>query len=127
MISMVFSGFCYCHYFFNLHQQNKFSESKIKFRQASNRSKRVFETAKREYANETKETITSHKLGFLAFGEVLIVFSTKVNPLYFLHSTIRMCCIQHPIKQNCFLKTFLRTPVLTTQVSLYLHSLLELI
>ena len=108
---MVFSCFCCCHYFFNLHQQNKFSESKIKFRQASNRSKRVFETAKREYANETKETITSQKLGFLAFGELLIVFSTKVNPLYLLHSTIRMCCIQHPIKQNCFLKTFLRTLV----------------
>ena len=36
-----------------MYQQNKSSESKGKFRQASNRSKRVLETAKLAYANET--------------------------------------------------------------------------
>ena len=50
-------------YFFRLCQQNKSSESKVKFRQASNRCKRVLEAAKLAYATKTKETITSQKLG----------------------------------------------------------------
>ena len=33
------------------------------------------------------------------------------------------CCFLHLIKQNCLLKTFLRTLILITQVSLYLFSL----
>ena len=33
-------------HFFRLYQQNKFSESKVKFKQASNRCKRVLEAAK---------------------------------------------------------------------------------
>ena len=50
-------------HFFHLHQREKSSDSKIKFRQASNRCKRVLETAKLAYANKTKESITSQKLG----------------------------------------------------------------
>ena len=50
-------------YFFRLYQQNKSSESKVKFRQASNRCKRVLEAARLAYATKTKETITSQKLG----------------------------------------------------------------
>ena len=46
-------------HFFGLYQQNKSSESKVKFRQASNRCKRVLEAAKLAYANKTKESITS--------------------------------------------------------------------
>ena len=49
--------------FFHLYQQNKSSESKVKFRQASNRCKRVLEAAKLVYATKTKESITSQKLG----------------------------------------------------------------
>ena len=49
--------------FFRLYQQNKSSESKVKFRQASNRCKRVLEAAKLAYANKTKASITSQKLG----------------------------------------------------------------
>ena len=48
---------------FCLYQQNKSSESKVKFRQASNRCKRVLEAAKLAYATKTKESITSQKLG----------------------------------------------------------------
>ena len=59
--------------------------------------------------------------------DLLILFSTKLNLLYLLYSTARRCCLLHLIKQNCLLKTFLRTLILTTQVSLYLFSLLELI
>ena len=41
-------------------------------------------------------------------------------------SMARKCCLLHLIKQNCLLKTFLRTLILMTQVSLYLLFLLEL-
>ena len=55
-------------HFFRLYQQNKSSESKVKFRQASNRCKRVLEVAKLAYANKIKESITSQKLGSQDFG-----------------------------------------------------------
>ena len=63
-----FSGACaaaivHRNHFFRLYQQNKSSESKVKFRQASNRYKRILEAAKLAYANKTKESITSQKLG----------------------------------------------------------------
>ena len=41
-------------HFFRWHQQNKSSESKVKFRQASNRCKKVLEAAKLAYANKTR-------------------------------------------------------------------------
>ena len=50
-------------HFFCLYQKDKSSDSKVKFRQASNRCKRVFEAAKLAYANKTKESISSQKLG----------------------------------------------------------------
>ena len=50
-------------YFFYLYQKDRFSESKVKFRPASNHCRRVIEAAKLAYANKTKESITSQKLG----------------------------------------------------------------
>ena len=50
-------------HFFRLHQREKSSDSKVKFRQASNRCKRVLEAAKLASANKTKNSITSQKLG----------------------------------------------------------------
>ena len=41
-------------HFFHLYQQNKSSESKVKFRQASNHCNRVLETAKLANANKTR-------------------------------------------------------------------------
>ena len=75
--AQAFLGACadaivYRNHFLCLYQHNKSSESKVKFRQASNCCKRVREAAKLAYAN-TKDSITSKKLGF--FGEV--VFSTR--------------------------------------------------
>ena len=46
-------------HFFCLYQRSKSSESKVKFRQASNCCKRVLEAAKLAHANKTKESITS--------------------------------------------------------------------
>ena len=53
-----------------MYQQNKSSESKVKFRQASNCCKRVLEAAKLAYATETKEYITSQKLGSQDFWQI---------------------------------------------------------
>ena len=53
-----------------MYQQNKSSESKVKFRQASNRCKRVLEAAKLAYATKTKESITSQKLGSWDFWRI---------------------------------------------------------
>ena len=50
-------------HFFHFYQKDKSSESKVKFRQASNFCRRVLEAAKLAYANKTKESITSEKLG----------------------------------------------------------------
>ena len=41
--------------FFHLYQKDKSSDSKVKFRQASNRCKRVLEAAKLAYTNKTEE------------------------------------------------------------------------
>ena len=56
--------------FFCLYQQNKSSESKEKFRQASNCCKRVLQVAKLAYANKTKESFTSQKLGSWNFWRI---------------------------------------------------------
>ena len=114
-------------HFFCLYQKDQCSDSKVKFRQASNCWKRVLEAAKLAYANKTKESITSQKFASQTFGELLIVFSTKVYLLHLLCPTIQRCCLLHLIKQNCLLKTFLRTLILITLVFLYLFSLIKLI
>ena len=49
-------------HFFPLYQREKSSDSKVEFRQARNRCKRVLKAAKLAYANKTKESITSQKL-----------------------------------------------------------------
>ena len=67
-------------HFFRLYQKNKFSEPKIKFRQASNRCKRVLEAAKLAYANKNKEPITSQKLGFRDFWRIANSVLNKGKP-----------------------------------------------
>ena len=69
-----------------MYQQNKSSESKVKFRQASNRCKRVPEAGKLAYATKTKESITSQKLGFRDFwriaNSVLNKGKSAIPPLF---------------------------------------------
>ena len=43
-------------HFFHMYQKDKSTDSKVKFRQASNHCKRVLEAAKLAYANKTKES-----------------------------------------------------------------------
>ena len=74
-----------------------------------------------------KSSLLPRNLALVTFGKLLMVFSTKINLLYWLYSTTRRRCLLHLIKQNCLLKTFLITLILMTQVSLYLFSLLGLV
>ena len=46
------------------------SESKVKFRQASNICKKVLEAAKLAYASKTKDSITSQKIGSRDFWQI---------------------------------------------------------
>ena len=73
-------------HFFRLCQQNKSSEPKVKFRQASNRCKRVLEAAKLAYATKAKESITSQKLGSQGFWQiansVLNKGKSAISPLF---------------------------------------------
>ena len=57
-------------HFFCLYQKVKSSKSNVKFRQASNRCKRVLEDANLPYNNKVEEPITSQKLGSRDFGRI---------------------------------------------------------
>ena len=50
-------------HFFRLYQQSKSSESKVSLGRLVINGKRFLKTAKIAYANKTKESITSQKLG----------------------------------------------------------------
>ena len=73
-------------HFFCLYQQNRSSESKAKFRQASNRCKSVLEAATLGYSTKTKQSITSQKLGSRDFwriaNSVLNKGKSAIPPLF---------------------------------------------
>ena len=73
-------------HFFHLYQREKSSDFKVKFRQASNLCKRVIEAAKLTYANKTKDSITSQKLGSHDFwriaNSVLNKGKSAIPPLF---------------------------------------------
>ena len=73
-------------HFFRLYQRDKSSASKVKFRQDSNHYKKVLEAAKLAYANKTKESITSQKLGSCDFwriaNSVLNKGKSAIPPLF---------------------------------------------
>ena len=73
-------------HFFCLCQKDKSSDSKVKFRHASNCCKRVLEAAKLAYTNRTKESITSKKLGSHDFwrnaNRVLNKGKSAISPLF---------------------------------------------
>ena len=72
-------------HFFHLYQKDKSSESKVKFRQASNHCKKILEAAKLAYANKTK-LITSQKRGSRYFwgiaDSVLNKGKSAILPLF---------------------------------------------
>ena len=93
-------------HFFRLYQQNKSSESKVKFRQASNRCKRVLKLPNLHMLLKQESPSLPGNLALRTFGKLLIVFSAKVNLLYLLYSTNWRCCLLHPDKAKLFAKNF---------------------
>ena len=98
---MVFSCLCCCHivhrnHFFRLYQREKSSDSKVKFRQASNHCKSVLEAAKLAYDNKTKESITSQKLGSCDFWRIANSVLTKgksaIPPLFNRPEVLSSAC-----------------------------------
>ena len=110
-------------HFFCLYQKDKSSDSKVKFRQASNHCKRVLEAAKLAYADKTKQPITSQKCDSCDFWQTANSVFSKGKAITPLFNNLEVLLK----RQNCLLKTFLRPLILMTQVSLYLFSLVELI
>ena len=56
----------------------------MKLRQASNICKTVTEAGKLAYTNDTKSVLLPRNQALATFGELLMVFSTKVNLLFLL-------------------------------------------
>ena len=85
-LSAVCAAIVHKNHFFRLYQKDKSSDSKVKFRQASDRCKRVLEAAKLAYTNKTKESITSQKLGSRNFwriaNSVLNEGNSAIPPLF---------------------------------------------
>ena len=123
-------------HFFRLYQQNKSSESKVKFRQASNHCKRVLEAAKLAYANKTKESITSQKLGSRDFWQiansVLNKGKSAIPPL-FNGPEVLSSASDKSDKAKLFAKTFSKNsnlddsgislPVFPSRTNLKLHNI----
>ena len=94
-------------HFFRLYQREKSSDSKAKFRQARNVAKGFLKLPNLHMLIKQKNPLLPRNLALVTSGELLIVFSTKVNVLYLLYSAARRFCLLHLIKQNCLLKIFL--------------------
>ena len=72
-------------HFFCLHQKDESSESKVKFRQASNCCKWFLKLLNLHKLIKQKSQSLSRNLALGTFSELPIVFSTKVNLLYLLY------------------------------------------
>ena len=93
-------------HFFHLYQQNKCSESKVKFRQANNGCNRVLEVAEFAYATKTKESITSQELGSRDFWRIANSVLKRGNsalPLLFNEQEVLPSA---PDKAKLFVKNF---------------------
>ena len=82
VFSCLCCSFVHGKHFFCLHQQNKSSETKVKFRQASNCCKRVLEATKLTYGNKTKQFIFSQILGSQDFWRIANSVLNKGKHLY---------------------------------------------
>ena len=80
-----------------------------------------------------KSPLLPRNLAVMTFGELLVVFSTKVNLLYLLYSMAQKCCLLHLIKHNCLAENFSKNsnlddssislPVLGSRTNLKLHNI----
>ena len=78
---------------FHLYQREKSSDSKVKFRQATNCCKGFLKLPNLDMMIKQKFLLLPKNLAPLTSGELLIVFSKKVNLLFLLYSMIWRCCL----------------------------------
>ena len=82
-----------------MYQQNKSSESKVKFGQANDHRKSILDASKLAYASKIKEVVGSQKLGsrdFWIAGSVLSQGKSTIPALFNGPEGFLL----HPIKQN---------------------------
>ena len=106
---------------------NRINISNVKFRQARIVVKGFLKLSNLHMLIKQKSQSLPSNFTLGTFGKLLVVFSTNVNLLYLLYSTAQEYCLLQMIKENCLLKSFLKTLLVMTQVYLYLFFLLELI
>ena len=92
---------------FRLYQREKSSDSRVKFKQASNSCKRFLKLPNFHMLIKQKSLLLLRNLSLVTSGKLLIVFSTKVGLLYLLYTTTQTCCLLHLMKQNYLLKIYL--------------------
>ena len=88
-------------HFFRLYQREKSSDSKVNFRQASNVAKGFLKLPNLHMLIKQKSPLLPRNLALVTSGELLIMFSTKVNLLCLFYSTAQRYCLLHLAKQNC--------------------------
>ena len=118
--------------FFRLYQREK-SDSKVKFRQASNCCERVLEAAKLAYANKTKESITSHKRGSRDFWRIAnSVFNkgkSAIPPLFNLPEVLSSAYDKAKLfaenfsMNSCLDGSDISLPVFPSRTNLKLHNI----
>ena len=127
--SLWFSAACaaalvYRNHFFHLHQQNKSSESKGKFMLLIV-GKGFLKLLNLHMSLEQKSTSCPRNLALKTFGELPSVLNKGKSAISPLFNSLEV--LSSASDKATLLKTFLRTLILMTQVSLCLVSLLELI
>ena len=119
-------------HFFRLYQRGKSSDSMVKFRQASNRCKRVLEVAKLTYANKTKESITSQKLGSGDFWQIANIVLNKgksaIPPLFkrpevLSSASDKAKLFAEKFSLNCNLDSGISLQVFPSRTNLKLHNI----
>ena len=121
------------HFSFHLYQQNKSSESKAKFRQASNHCRKVLEAAKLAYVTKTKESITSQKLCSWDFWRIANSALSKVKstipPLFNGPEVLSSASVKVKLFGKNFYENFnlddssISLPVFPSRNNLKLHSI----
>ena len=109
-----------------MHQREKSSDSKVKFRQASNRCKRVLEAAKLAFSNKTREPITSQKLGSRDFWRIAnSVLNKGKSAIPFLFNGPEVLSSASLFAENFSLNSNLHDslPVFPSRTNLKLHNI----
>ena len=114
-----------------MYQKDESTESEEKFRQISDRCKRVLEAAKLEYANKTNEFITSQRPGSRGFWQIanslFIKGKSAIPPLFnglevLSAASDKAKLSAEIICRNCNLDgSFISLPVLPSRTNLKLH------